>query len=72
MSDDWLYNEERLKLRAVCLSTLMKTFGWELNSAGLPKYNMEKIHNCAHDWVSQGHPTAIGINKYFLKNYTKG
>ena len=70
MSDDWLYSDERLKLRSNCLNTLLLTFGWELNAAGLPKYNMESLHNCVHDWVSQGNPSSIGINDYFIKNYT--
>ena len=70
MSDDWLYSDERLTLRANCLNTLLQTFGWELNAAGEPKYSMGKIHACAHDWVSQGHPSSIGINAYFIENYT--
>ena len=69
---DWLYTEERLELRATCLSTLLHLFGWKLNDNGLPLHSMESLHNCAHDWVSQGNSTHHGIGNYFLKNYTKG
>lgn len=69
---DWLYTEERLRLRSKCLGTLLHLFGWKLNDKNLPMYSMELIHNCAHDWVSQGNSTDHGIGNYFLKNYAKG
>ena len=67
---DWLYTQKRLKLRADCLSNLLHKYGWELDENKLPKYPMETMHNCAHDWVSQGNNTPIGIASYFLDNYT--
>jgi hypothetical protein len=66
---DWLYTEERLQLRADCLSRLLHKFGWELDNNNLPKYPMEALHSCAHDWVSQGNDTPIGITSYFLDYY---
>ena len=68
---DWLYSEERLELRAKCLSQLLHEFGWELDEYGLPAYPMETIHSCAHDWVSQGHESEVGILNYF-ENYYRG
>ena len=43
---DWLYSEERLELRAKCLSRLFHKYGWELNEQGMPMYSMEAIHSC--------------------------
>jgi hypothetical protein len=68
---DWLYSEERLNLRAKCLGRLLHKYGWELDELGLPKYPMEQIHSCAHDWVSQGNETDAGILNYF-ENYYRG
>ena len=70
MSEDWLYSEQRLALRAKCLSTMLELFGGRLDKDGAPMYSMESIHNCVHDWVSQGHPNHHGIGNYFLRNYT--
>ena len=66
---DWLYTEERLDLRARCLGRLFHKYGWELNALGLPLYPMEAIHSCAHDWISQGNDTEIGILNYFENHY---
>ena len=68
---DWLYTEERLALRGECLSRLLHKFGWELNENNLPKYSMQSMHECAHDWVSQGNNTPIGITSHYL-NYYQG
>ena len=68
---DWLYTKERLALRAQCLSILLHTFGWDLDKDGLPLHSMKDLHNCAHDWVSQGHPTSRGIDQYFISNYQR-
>jgi hypothetical protein len=68
---DWLYTEERLNLRAKCLNHLFHKYGWELNSVGLPMHSMEEIYNCAHDWISQGNDSEIGILNYF-ENYYRG
>ena len=68
---DWLFSEERLALRSKCLGILLRKFGWELGADSLPLHSMGSIQGCAHDWVSQGHPTAEGIVSYFESNYTK-
>lgn len=68
---DWLYSEPRLELRQKCLTRLLTEYGWELNELGLPKYPMEAIHNCAHDWISQGNSTDVGIIVFF-QNYYRG
>ena len=67
---DWLYTEKRLNLRAVCLGSLFRKYGWELNTVGLPRYSMESIYNCAHDWISQGNESEDGILNYYLNHYT--
>ena len=66
---NWLYTEERLKLRADCLGFLLHAYGWKLADSGVPKYSMESLHNCAQDWVSQGNPTTDGLLNYFLQHY---
>ena len=67
---DWLYTEERLRLRSDCLGMLLHNFGWELTEDNLPKHSMETLQGCAHDWVSQGNPSVDGLKEYFLQNYT--
>jgi hypothetical protein len=37
---------------------------------GCPAQSSESIYACAHDWVSQGHPTTNGILKYFEAYYS--
>jgi len=69
---DWLYTDDRLKLRSDCLGFLLRKFGWELGANKLPRYSMEHLHNCAHDWVSQGNPSTAGLSDFFLNNYSKG
>jgi len=67
---DWLFSDERLKLRSQCLGILLRKFGWDLNTDNLPMHTMEQIQGCAHDWVSQGNDTSDGILDYFKANYT--
>ena len=66
---NWLYTEERLALRANCLGFLLHEYGRRTSLNGLPEHNMEAIHSCAHDWVSQGNPTTEGLLNYFLNYY---
>ena len=68
-SDDWRYSEERLELRGDALKTLLSNFGAPLDSRGRPLYSMESMVECAHDWVSQGHPTPSGIVAYYQAYY---
>ena len=62
---DWLYSSDRMELREQCLSILLKKFGSVLNEDGSPVCSTESIYACAHDWVSQGHPTPSGIVAYY-------
>ena len=69
ITSDWLYNEERLELREQCLSILLRKYGSEIKEDGTPVNSTESIYNCAHDWVSQGHPKPDGIVKYYEAYY---
>ena len=65
MLNDWIYSDDRMKLRQECLSKLLNQFGRET----IPNDVNEKIYECAHDWISQGNKTTSGILKYFVDNY---
>ena len=69
MESDWLYSEDRMKLREQCLSILLKKFGGRLNENGVPQHSSETIYACTHDWISQGHKTTSGIVKYYEAYY---
>ena len=69
MEQDWLYAPERMELREQVLSILLKRFGSDLNEDGTPVCSTESIYACAHDWVSQGHPTPSGVVAYFMAYY---
>ena len=69
MQNDWLYSEDRLAFREQCLSILLRKYGSELADSGEPKYSCESIYACAHDWVSQGSPTANGIITHYKLHY---
>jgi len=69
MQQDWRYEPERMALREVCLSVLLKEFGSELNENGTPKYPATTIYGCAHDWVSQGNKFTDGLIEYYRKYY---
>lgn len=66
---DWLYSDDRLGLRERVLSTLLRRFGSHMNMDGTPENSTESIYACAHDWVSQGHPSADGVIEYYEENY---
>ena len=70
MTEDWLYNDERLFFRSQCLYLLLAEFGRELNKDGTSLHSSRALYECAHDWVSQGHPTTNGILDYYVSNYT--
>ena len=65
MVNDWLYSDDRMKLREQCLLVLLKKYGGEL----IPHNTNESIYECAHDWISQGHKTTSGIVKYYEAYY---
>jgi hypothetical protein len=66
---DWRYEPARMVLREHCLSVLLKKFGSQLDDNGVPRYSTESIYECAHDWVSQGNPSASGIVRYYETYY---
>ena len=68
-TDDWRYNEDRLKVREQALTILLKKYGSELNSTRESKYKSQSIYECAHDWVSQGNVNCNGITKYYEAYY---
>ena len=65
MEVDWLFAPNRMELREKCLSVLLNKYGSDLNEDGTPVCSTESIYACAHDWVSQGHPTTSGIVAYY-------
>jgi hypothetical protein len=69
VKEDWLYSTDRLQLRSKCLNILMRRFGSHLTEDGAPEHSSESIYACAHDWVSQGHPTVNGIVAYYRAYY---
>tara|TARA_B100001564_G_scaffold354211_1_gene364420 strand:- start:918 stop:1142 length:225 start_codon:yes stop_codon:yes gene_type:complete len=72
MEKDWLYSPDRMQLREQCLSILLNKFGTEINEDGSLKVPTESIYACAHDWVSQGHPSPMGIVAYFEAYHKDG
>jgi len=66
---DWRYSDDRMKLREQALKILLSKFGSELNESYEPKYSPQSIYECAHDWVSQGQQTTIGIVQYYRAYY---
>ena len=69
MEKDWLYSPDRMELRENCLSVLLHKYGSVLKEDKTPKFSTESIYNCAHDWVSQGHPSPMGIVAYYEAYY---
>ena len=69
MNDDWRYSNDRMLLRELALSTLLKSFGSDLDKNGEPVYSMRSIVECAHDWVSQGNDKLDGIESHFQTHY---
>ena len=69
VKEDWLYSTERLSLRRDSLHILLRMFGSHIKEDGTPEHSTKSIYACAHDWVSQGHPTTEGLVKYYSTNY---
>jgi hypothetical protein len=70
MQTDWRYNEEKMELRQAVYNILLNRFGGKLKDNGEPVHSMQKITECAHDWVSQGHVSSSGVVKYFQAYYS--
>ena len=66
---DWRYSEEKLELRELVISCLLQEFGSQLSENGEPVYSNKSIYECAHDWVSQGNSSTLGLLKYYKSNY---
>lgn len=63
----WLYTDERMELRAKCLTLLFKNYGGvRIEEA---PYSTEDIYAAVHDWVSHGNPTAEGLQQYFEERF---
>lgn len=69
MSQDWRYDEEKMKLREQSLLILLNKFGSDLDSSRKSKYTSQSIYACAHDWISQGNMNCNGIVKYYEAYY---
>lgn len=64
----WLHNDERLELRGLCISTLLKSFGGELNEDGTPAHESRYLYSAAHDYISHGNTDPEGVIKFYLEN----
>lgn len=69
MIEDWLYSENKLKLRESALKVLLTKYDSQLKES-LPEYTNQSMYECSHDWVSQGNVNTNGIIKYFEAYYT--
>jgi hypothetical protein len=67
--EDWRYSDSRMNLRREALSILMKNFGYQLDQYGNSEYSNQSMYECAHDWVSQGNCSCLGIKEQFKKYY---
>mgnify|MGYP007072110199 CR=1 FL=1 len=66
---DWRYTEGKLELRSSCLNMLLQAYGSELNEDGLSTHSNQSLYECAHDWVSQGNASCVGITDYYELHY---
>lgn len=65
--NNWLYSDERMDLRAKCLTILFKHYGGvRIDQA---EYSTEDIYSCVHDWVSQGNPDTVGLQQEFERRF---
>ena len=69
MEKDWLYSPDRMELREKCLSALLTKYGAVTEEDGNLRFSTQSIYECAHDWVSQGHPSPLGIIAYYEAHY---
>ena len=69
MIQDWRYSDTKMQLRTDVLHKLLRAYGSHMNADGTPEHSTESIYACAHDWVSQGHPTSDGVLEYYEANY---
>jgi len=69
MNEDWRYSDDRMEIRQKVYYSLLNMFGSELDSNGEPLHSMKNITECAHDWVSQGNSSLVGLIKYYENYY---
>jgi len=67
MNSDWLYSEERLKLREQCLKVLLNRYGGSRIEEQI--YSTQDIYECADTWISQGNKSGNGIIAFFNAYY---
>ena len=67
---DWRYTEDRMNLRASCLSVLLNKYG----SVRIEEatYSTQDIYECVDTWISQGNKSPNGINAYFNAYFNRG
>ena len=69
MTEDWRYSEQKLALREQALRVLFAKYAVD-EKDGIPKYSLQSIYECAHDWVSQGNINTSGIISYYKAYYS--
>jgi hypothetical protein len=69
MNEDWRYSEQKLALREQALRVLFAKYAVD-EEGGIPKYSLQSIYECAHDWISQGNINTSGIISYYKAYYS--
>ena len=69
MTEDWRYSEQKLALREQALRVLFAKYAVD-EKDGIPKYSLQSIYECAHDWISQGNINTSGIISYYKAYYS--
>ena len=63
---EWLHSEEKLALRAACLSVLFKQFGGQLCESGGPLHSPRHLYEACHDYLSHGNTDPDGVVGFYL------
>lgn len=63
---EWLHSEEKLALRAACLSVLFKRFGGQLGESGEPLHSTRHLYEACHDYLSHGNTDPEGVVDFYL------
>ena len=63
---EWLHSEEKLALRAACLSVLFKRFGGQLCESGGPLHSPRHLYEACHDYLSHGNTDPDGVVGFYL------
>ena len=69
MTEDWRYSEQKLALREQALRVLFAKYAVD-EKDGIPKYSLQSIYECAHDWISQGNINTSRIISYYKAYYS--